>query len=69
VVENDAPELVPEDLRSLAEPFWRKDRARTDRSRSGLGLALSCALAQRTGLELGFALDHGRFRAVLGPSR
>jgi two-component system sensor histidine kinase QseC len=69
VVENDAPELAPEDLRSLSEPFWRKDRARTDRSRSGLGLALSCALAQRTGLELGFALDAGRFRAVLGPSR
>jgi signal transduction histidine kinase len=65
IVENDAGGLVPEDLALLAEPFWRKDRARSDRSRSGLGLALSSALAQRSGLELTFELAEGRFRAIL----
>jgi signal transduction histidine kinase len=66
VIENDAPELRPEDLRSLSEPFWRKDRARTDRNRSGLGLALSRALAVRTALQLDFELEDGVFRAILG---
>jgi len=68
-VENPAPELLPEDLRALAEPFWRKDRARADRNRSGLGLALSRALADRTGMELLFALEDGRFRAILRERR
>jgi signal transduction histidine kinase len=65
VVENDAPELSPEDLASLSEPFWRKDRARTDRNRSGLGLALSRALVEQTGLRLEFQLEGRRFRASL----
>lgn len=65
LVENDAGDLDPADLRYLSEPFWRKDRARADSGRSGLGLALSRALAERTGLVLGFELDAGRFRAVL----
>ena len=65
LVENDAPDLRSRDLRVLCEPFWRKDRARADRSRSGLGLALSWALAEKTGMELGFELTEGTFRAVL----
>ena len=65
LVENDAPDLRSEDLRVLSEPFWRKDRARADRSRSGLGLALSRALAEKTGLEMAFELEDGTFRAVL----
>jgi signal transduction histidine kinase len=67
VVENDAPELRPADLRALSEPFWRKDRARTDRDRSGLGLALSRALAERARMTLVFELAGARFRAILGP--
>ncbi len=65
VVQNDALDLTPEDLRTLSEPFWRKDRARADRDRSGLGLALSRALAERCGLELSFELDDRSFRAIL----
>lgn len=65
VVENEAADLRPADLRFLSEPFWRKDRARTDRNRSGLGLALSSALAEKSGMELSFELEDGVFRAVL----
>ena len=65
VVENYAGDLRPEDLPALSEPFWRKDRARADRNRSGLGLALSRALAEKTGMEIGFELEDGTFRAIL----
>ncbi|QDU83037.1 hypothetical protein Pla163_01330 [Planctomycetes bacterium Pla163] len=64
-VENDAPDLDPSELAILSEPFWRKDGARTDRSRAGLGLALSSGLAASAGAELRFRLDDGRFRAEL----
>lgn len=62
-VANEAPELEPTDLARLDEPFWRKDRARADRNRSGLGLALSRALAEAAGLALDFELAEGRFLA------
>ena len=65
VIANQTEELEPADLRSLSQPFWRKDRARTDRERSGLGLALSRALADKAGLELSFELEDGTFRAIL----
>ncbi len=65
VVENEAPDLRPADLRVLTEPFWRKDSARTDRNRSGLGLALSRALVEKSGMELRFELDGAKLRAVL----
>lgn len=65
VVQNEAFELAPDDLQSLAEPFWRKDRSNGDRNRSGLGLALSSALAAKTGLELDFELEDGTLRAIL----
>src|SRR5262245_54352020 len=58
-VENRTDELEPADLQALSEPFWRKDRARSDRNHSGLGLALSRALADQAGLALGFELEHG----------
>jgi len=64
-VENEAPELRPADLAALADPFWRKDSARTDRSRAGLGLSLSRALAERSGMVLEFELEGGLFRACL----
>ncbi len=65
VFENDAAELTPEDLRFVSEPFWRKDRARVDRNRSGLGLALSSALVEKNGMGLSFAIFEGRFEATL----
>ncbi len=65
VVENAAGELSAEDLASLSRPFWRKDRARSDRNRFGLGLALSCALSARAGMKLAFELRDGNLRASL----
>ena len=65
VVENHTDELEPADLSSLAQPFWRKDRARSDRNRTGLGLALSRALAERAQWRLSFELVEKTFRATL----
>ncbi|MEW6074277.1 MAG: ATP-binding protein [Planctomycetota bacterium] len=65
LVENRTDDLRAEDLAALSEPFWRKDGARVDRDRSGLGLALSRALADEAGMKLSFELDHGTFRAAL----
>ncbi len=62
-VENEAADLERADLKTLTEPFWRKDSARADGSRSGLGLALSCALAERSGMQIDFDLDQTTFRA------
>lgn len=67
-VENDAGELTEADLASLAAPFWRKHDDRGARG-SGLGLALSTALATQGGLQLVFELRGGRFLATLGPAR
>jgi len=64
-VENAAPDLTPEDMEVLTEPFWRKQTSRTDRHHSGLGLALSHALASRSGLELRLNLTDGVFRAEI----
>ena len=65
VVENESGELEEADLVALTQPFWRKDEARADRARSGLGLALSRSLAESADLRLEFALADGRFRALL----
>ena len=65
VVENRTDELEAADLSSLAQPFWRKDRARSDRNRTGLGLALARALAERAQWRLSFELVEQTFRATL----
>ncbi len=63
-VVNPAEPLTEEDLRNLAEPFWRKDRARSPEGHSGLGLSLVTALSGLLGLEVGFSQDGGGlFRA------
>ncbi|MFI5401739.1 MAG: ATP-binding protein [Planctomycetota bacterium] len=63
-VVNPAEPLTKEDLKNLAEPFWRKDRARSPEGHSGLGLSLVTALAGLLGLEVGFSQDGGGlFRA------
>ena len=67
-VDNEAPGIRPEDLEALTQPFWRKERERTDGDRSGLGLALSTALSERTGTELRFELEAGRLVAALSRS-
>lgn len=64
-VENPATELGDADLARLAEPFWRKDDARSDGAHSGLGLTLVHAVAAVLGLEVRFALRDGTLRAEL----
>lgn len=65
VVENDTQDLDPGDLETMTQPFWRKDHARADSTSSGLGLALSSALAEKAEMHLAFFLEGGRFRAEL----
>jgi two-component system sensor histidine kinase QseC len=65
LVQNETNNLEVQDLAALTEPFWRKDSSRTDRNRSGLGLALSHALAQRIGMRLSFELDRTTLLASL----
>lgn len=50
-VTNPAPDLDRDDLPHLFEPFWRKDKARSDASHTGLGLALVSAAASLLGAE------------------
>ena len=60
-IENPSPDLEPEDLASLTEPFWRKDDARTSSEQGGLGLSLADELARHVGLDLTFRLQEGQF--------
>lgn len=61
---NPALPLTEADLANLAEPFWRKDGARSE-GHSGLGLSLVTALSGLLGLEVGFSQEGGFFRAHL----
>jgi signal transduction histidine kinase len=65
-VANVAERLSPAELQRLAEPFWRKDEARSAEEHAGLGLTLVAALAALLGLEVRYAQDDdGTFRVVL----
>lgn len=63
---NAAEPLSRAELASLAEPFWRKDVARSSADHAGLGLSVVAALARILRLDLGFAQDRdGTFRVRL----
>ncbi len=51
-ITNAAPNLEPADLPRFAEPFWRKDSARTDSTHAGLGFPLALAYALMLSLEI-----------------
>lgn len=57
VVANPAPELQPQDLPSLFEPFWRKHQTPSEPQHLGLGLSLSRSLATLLGARLEAHLD------------
>jgi signal transduction histidine kinase len=57
VVRNRPHDLVPEDVKHLFEPFWRKETARSDGAHVGLGLALADAYAHAFGGSLRAALS------------
>jgi signal transduction histidine kinase len=69
-VENAAAPLDAGDLDRVAEPFWRKDAARSPGEHAGLGLALVSALTALLGIEVRFEQDaDGTFRVRLeGPA-
>lgn len=56
VVENGPVELAASDLPRLFEPFWRADRARSDREHVGLGLTVVQRIADSVGLRVEAAL-------------
>ncbi len=63
---NPAGNLEEADLPHLAEPFWRKDAARTGNRHAGLGLALVSCYAQRLNIKLRWALPTpGVFQVAL----
>jgi len=63
---NPAGHLEEADLPHLAEPFWRKDAARTGNRHAGLGLALVACYAKRLNIKARWALPRpGEFQAVL----
>ena len=49
---NSNLDLEQEDLEHILEPFWQKDRSRTDTTRNGLGLSLVATYAELLGLKL-----------------
>ena len=68
-ISNSAPDLGPDELPYLFEPFWRKDAARADGDHVGLGLTLSRAVAHALGFDASAELGEGsELRIVLrGP--
>lgn len=56
-VANPAPDLEPGDVEHLLEPFWRKDRSRTDSVHAGLGLSITHAIARALELEFSASLS------------
>lgn len=65
-VSNATDDLRAEDLEHLAEPFWRKDSARSSGQHSGLGLALVSSISEVLGRPARFTLEGGRFVVALG---
>ncbi len=65
-VSNEARHLVDDDLARMAEPFWRKDAARTVGRHSGLGLTLVTSLTTALGCRARLGLEQGRFVVRVG---
>lgn len=63
--ENEAPNLMEEDINHLFERMWRKDAARTESAHAGLGLSIAKACADALNLDLVAELINGRFRISL----
>ncbi|WP_282167179.1 sensor histidine kinase [Shewanella japonica] len=51
-VSNHAPHLNQDDLTTMFDRLWRKDKARTDNQHVGLGLSIAHSAAQALSLEL-----------------
>ncbi len=64
-IRNACPDLSPEQLVHITEPFWRGSAARSNPDRHGLGLAIARGMAGLTGLELSLDISKGSFVAEL----
>ncbi|MHC4407400.1 MAG: sensor histidine kinase [Planctomycetota bacterium] len=63
---NAAARLQGSDLERLAEPFWRKDEARSSSLHAGLGLSVVEAVSALLRMRVGFGQDRdGTFRVSL----
>jgi two-component system sensor histidine kinase QseC len=64
-ISNPSDAITGEDLPQLIEPFWTKDASRTDRSHTGLGLALVASAGEAIGVGVDFEVGDGQFHARL----
>ncbi len=55
-ISNQNDELTNEDLTHIFEPFWRKDRSRTDSSHLGVGFAVVAAFSELLGMKVSVEL-------------
>jgi two-component system sensor histidine kinase QseC len=69
-ISNTNETIVPADLEHLFEPFWRKDRARTDTLHSGVGLSVVAAFARAAEIDVSADLpEPGVFTVALSIPR
>ena len=68
IIRNGPVDLTCDDVNHLFDPFWRKDKARGDRTHVGLGLSVAQRLADAGGLKVRADLDHGDLRMRVSSS-
>lgn len=64
-VENEAPDLSPDDMERLFERFWRKSSSRTEKGHSGLGLSVVRAAVSFLGGECHASLEGTRLKVEI----
>ena len=63
---NTNPGVIPSDIGRLTEPFWRRDRVRSEAGHAGIGLSLVKAYASALHLAVAFDVDDPKtFRATV----
>jgi len=63
-IANGPVDLSNEDTERMFEPFWRAEQARSDRSHSGLGLAIVTSLAHALKLKVSARVDPDRTLSI-----
>lgn len=68
-ISNHAPHLAEDDLTTMFDRLWRKDKARTDNQHVGLGLSIAHSAAQALSLELHARLSEEQLHMSLNYSK